>query len=273
MTSKFRVISTYALLWIGVLIFTLPFLYMIIASTQNNAMILSIPPSFEFGGYARENMQVLNERFNFYRAFVNTIIITAVGTLFGTMFTTMAGYAFAKYRFSQKENVFKLLLFTTMIPQFATVIPLYLIFAHFGMLNTYAALILPGLASAASVFMMRQYLYAIPDEIIESARIDGASEMRIFYKIAVPMSVPAIVTGALTIFVGYWNAYLWPLISTTSEDMYTVSLVIRNMGLITDDLQYGVRYMGLVIAIIPIIIFYIVVQTRIKDNDLSSAIK
>lgn len=271
--KKSKKIGVHVLLVFGLLVFVLPFIYMIIAATQNNAEIMSIPPSLLPSSHASENLTNLQDKYNFTQAFANTMIITVVGTIIVTILVTLSGYAFAKFKFKYRDKLFKLLLFTTMVPLFSTIVPLFLIFANLGLINTYIGLILPSCAAASSVFLMRQYMLSIPDELIESARIDGANEFFIFLKVGVPMVIPGIITVSLMIFIGFWNSYLWPLMATSTPDMNIISLVIRNIGLSVDELDYGMRYMALMLSIVPILIFYIIMQTKIKSNDVSSGIK
>lgn len=271
--SKSKKFLVHLLLVAGLLIFVLPFIYMIIAASQNNAEIMAIPPRLTPSAHTTENLNNLQEKYNFSHAFFNTMVITIIGTALATVFVALSGYAFAKYKFKYREQLFKLILFSTMVPLFSTIVPRFLIFANLGLINTYTGLILPGLAAATSVFLMRQYMLAIPDELIESARIDGASEFMIFLKVSLPMVIPGVITVALIIFIGFWNTYLWPLMATSTPDMNTISLVIRNISLSVDELDYGMRYMALTLSTIPILIFYIVMQTKIKENNVSSAIK
>lgn len=266
-------IMIYTLLIIGLLIFVVPFIYMMSAATQNNAEIMSIPPRMAPSNHTMENVTNLQTKHFFSLAFFNTLFITVVGTIFATCFVAFSGYAFAKFNFKYRDQLFKILLFTTMIPLFSTIVPRFLMFANMGLINTYIGLILPGLAAASSVFLMRQYMYAIPDELIESARIDGANEFLIFLKVSLPMVVPGVITVALLIFIGFWNGYLWPLMATSTPDMQTVSLVIRNISLSVDELDYGMRYIALTLSVVPILLFYIGMQTKIKENNVSSASK
>lgn len=263
----------YILLIISFLIFTLPFIYMVIASTQNNGQITSIPPVFSFSNHGVENMGILHDKYRYFHAYINTGIVTIIGTILSTFIVSMSGYAFAKFKFKGQDMLFKTLLFTSMVPIFSTMLPLFIMFSKMGLLNTYVSLIIPLLASASTIFMMRQYMYSVPDDVLEAARIDGANEFYIFVKIVMPMSIPAIVTGALTIFIGYWNSYLWPLISITSDNMQILPLVIRNMGLTRDEIYYGARYMGLTLSVIPIIVLYVVVQSKFKSTGASDAVK
>lgn len=273
MTKKTKSVVLHIFLVMGLLVFVMPFVYMIIASTQNNAEIMAVPPLMTPSNHGVENLQNLQTKYDFIRAFGNTLFITVVGTILSTILVTMAGYSFAKYDFNHKDKIFKMLLFTTMIPIFSTIVPRFLMFAQLGLINTYAGIIIPSLSAASAVFLMRQYMLSIPDELIESARIDGASEFIIFIKVSLPMVIPGIITVALILFVGFWNDYLWPLMAITTPDMNTLSLVIRSIGLSVDELDYGLRYMALMLSIIPILIFYILMQTKIKENNVSSAVK
>ncbi len=272
-TSKIKKVLLHMVLIIGLFIFVIPFIYMVIASTQVNSEVMSIPPRLTPSIYAKENLINLQNKYMFTTAFTNTLIVTVSGTLLATICVALSGYAFAKFDFKYRDQMFKLLIFTTMIPLFSTIVPRFLIFANLGLINTYIGLILPGLAAAGSVFLMRQYMLSIPDELIESARIDGASEFTIFLKVSIPMVVPGVITVSLIIFIGFWNTYLWPLMATSTPDMNTISLVIRNISLSVDELDYGMRYMALTLSIVPILIFYIIMQTKIKENNVSSAIK
>lgn len=271
--SKVKKVILYGLLILGLFIFVVPFIYMTIAATQDNATITAIPPSLKPGGNLRANIDTLQSRYDFVRAFENTVFITVVGTIVVTSICTLSGYVFAKFDFKGRDQVFKLFLFTTMIPGFATIVPLFLLFANMGLINTYAGIILPSCAAVTSIFLMRQYMKAVPMELIESARIDGAGEFKIFLKVAVPVVIPGILTTGLMIFIGFWNAYLWPLLATSTNDMQTMSLLIRNMGMSIDEMDYGMRYVALFISIVPILIFYVAMQTKIKENNVGSAVK
>lgn len=271
--TKSKKIMLYTLLVVGLLIFILPFIYMTIAATQDNATITAIPPSLKPGGHLKDNIETLQHRYSFVIAFKNTILITVFGTIVVTCVCTLAGYAFAKFKFKGRDKLFKLFLFTTMVPGFATIVPLFLLFANMGLINTYIGLILPSCAAVTSIFLMRQYMKSIPDELIESARMDGANEFYIFLKISVPIVIPGVLTVALLVFIGFWNSYLWPLLATSTNDMQTMSLLIRNMGMSIDEMDYGMRYVALFISIVPILIFYIVMQTKVKENHVGSAVK
>lgn len=264
----------YIVLLLGVLVFIVPYIYMMIASTQNNEMILSTNINFKLGHYFKENINYLLENYKYVRVLMNSLIVTVVGTIVSTFVTTLAGYTLAKYRFMGDRLMFSLIMLSRMIPGFAVLIPTFLIFSKLGLTNSYGGIILPAVASANAVFIMKQYADSFPMELIEAARIDGASEWTIFFKIALPLLKPNIITSGLLIFMGYWNSYLFPLVMISDSDMYTVPLIIRNITQASqDDLNYGAMMTVLATSVIPVLILYTWVQSKFKSTDVSAGIK
>lgn len=253
--------------------FLFPYFYMTITSTMNNAEFLQNPPRLYPSNHILDNAAMLQENYKFIRVLWNTFFVSFVGTILATLVSTMSGYGFEKFDFPFKKNLFVIIFFTSLVPYFTTLIPMFILFSKFGLVNSYAALIIPGISTASNIFMMRQFMKDMPNELIEAARIDGLSEFQIFFKVVVPIMKPAIITMALLIFVGYWNLYLWPLVVINSDNMNMISLVIRNMSMAVDELQYGVRMLISTLATIPIIILYLVVQYNLKSSDIGSAIK
>ncbi|MGX7418051.1 carbohydrate ABC transporter permease [Carnobacterium gallinarum] len=264
----------YLMLAIGVVIFIVPYIYMMIASTQNNAMILSNTINLKFGSHLMENMNYLLENYQYVRVIFNSLFVTIIGTLVSTFVTTLAGYTLAKYRFMANRAFFMVIMLSRMIPGFAILIPTFMIFSRLGLTNTYGGIILPAVASANAVFIMKQYADSFPIELIEAARIDGAGEFRIFYQIALPLLKPNIITSGLLIFMGYWNSYLFPLVMTSDTEMYTVPLVIRNITQASqDDLNYGAMMAVLATSVIPVLALYTWVQSKFKSTDVDKGIK
>lgn len=276
MTRKHRLnaIIVYAVLIIGMIIFIAPYVYMILAATQNNEVILGKNPFFGFGNYFLKNLQEVQKDYQYTQVLLNSVIITVIGTTISTVITTLAGYVLAKYRFLGGNLIFYLVMIARMVPQFALIIPTFYILSRMNLTNTYTGVILPSLASTTSVFMMRQYAMDFPTELMESARIDGASEFMIFRRIAVPVLQPAILTTGLLTFMGYWNAYLFPLIILSDPKKFTVPLVIQNMTQNTyKSLNYGALMSVLATSVVPIVILYILLQRKFRSNNVASAIK
>lgn len=264
----------YLVLLIGLVIFALPYVYMLIASTQSNEVILGEKINFTPGPHFLRNISEVQAAYNYIQVLVNSLVITVGGTVISTLVTTLAGYVMAKYVFRGSRLLFNLVMISRMIPGFATLIPTFYILSKLGLTNSYAGVIIPGVASTTSVFMMRQYAKQFPNELIEAARIDGAGEWTIFWKIAVPVLTPSIITTALLTFMGYWNSYLIPLVLLSDAKKYTIPLVIQNMTQNTyDPLNYGALMALLATSVLPIVVLYMFLQTKFKSNGLDSAIK
>lgn len=268
-------IFRYMLLLIGAFIFLLPYFYMLVASTQSNAQILSGGINFNIGKMLGENWKAIMTRYNYPLVIFNSLVIAVISTFLATASSTMAGYAMAKYQFKGNKLLFNTVMISRMVPFFTTLIPLFYIMSRMGLTNTYAGIIIPAIASTTSVFMMRQYCRQFPVSLMEAARIDGASEWTIFLKVALPMLKPTIVTNALLIFMGSWNQYLYPLVMLTDKDKFTVPLIIKNMTVTStgDPINYGAIMLVLATSVIPMVLLYIWGQAKFKENDIGAANK
>lgn len=264
----------YTVLIIGLVVFSLPYVYMIISSTQTNDVILGTKLNFKFGPHFLNNLKEVQDKYEYTRVLMNSAIITVVGTILSTFITTLAGYVMAKYKFKGSNFIFNLVMISRMVPGLALLIPTFYILSKLGLTNTFTGVIVPSLASTTSVFMMRQYAKQFPTELMEAARIDGAGEWTIFWKIAVPVLIPSIITTALLTFMGYWNSYLFPLVILSDSKKFTVPLVIQNMTQNNyDPLNYGALMALLATSVLPVVLIYMWLQTKFKSNGLDSAIK
>jgi ABC-type glycerol-3-phosphate transport system permease component len=202
----------------------------------------------------------------FPRYFLNSLIVTGAVTLGNTLTAILAAYAFARAEFRGRELLFLLVVGTLMIPGHITLIPNYLTFARFHMLDTHVALILPFLASGFSIFFLRQFIRTIPPSLDEAARMDGAGTWTILWTIIVPLSWPAISVVALFAFMGNWNEFVWPLLTTTSEDMRTVQIglryLLRNEGEGASP-DWPLVMAGTMITLLPLLIGYIVAERHL----------
>lgn len=264
----------YFVLVIGLIIFALPYIYMVISATQTNDIIFSSKLNLKPGSHFLDNLKEVHEKYNYIRILYNSAVITVIGTILSTFITTLAGYVMAKYKFRGSKLIFNLIMISRMVPGFALIIPTFFILSKMGLTNTYTGVIVPSLASTTSVFMMRQYAKQFPTELMEAARIDGAGEWLIFWKIAVPVLIPSIITTALLTFMGYWNSYLFPLVILSDSEKFTVPLIIQNMTQNSyDPLNYGALMALLSTSVLPIVLIYMWLQTKFKSNGLDSAIK
>jgi ABC-type glycerol-3-phosphate transport system permease component len=184
----------------------------------------------------------------------------------------MAGYAFAKFDFRFKNALFLLLLATLTLPIYVLIVPLYDMMVAFGWTDTYIALILPVAAQAIGVFLTRQYLLSIPDEILDSARVDGANEWSVFWRIVVPLSWPVIAVMAILFFTASWNDYIWPLVVLTEDRLFTVSLGLPTL-VSPYGQEYGAVMAGSFLSTLPIMILFLIMQRRFIEGITRGALK
>ena len=264
-----RIALFYLMLLVIVLFTVLPFLWMLSSSFKGSEAIRTIPirwipehPTLE--GYQRVfNMQ----GFSFARSSLNSLLLAIACTIVAVGSAAMAAFVFAKLPFKGSNKLFGLYLATMMIPGTVTMVPNYIILRMLGLLDTYTGLILPSLANAFGVFLMRQSMMSINDAYMESAYLDGASLYRIFFQIMLPMVMPTLSTMVLLSFMGSWNSYLWPLIVLTSTDKQTLQVVLGNMNGMYKNNEH-VLMAGAVLTILPILIVYLVSQ-RYVDQGIS----
>ena len=221
----------YLILIIGAAAAILPFYWMFISSVKTPVEIMSPEIAWWPSNPQWENFI---EAFEFLRppltrALLNSTIVTVSHTLLLLLASSLTGYALAKYRFRGGRAIFWIIISTMMIPGFTGLIPLYIIMKWLGWINTYWALIIPGVVSAYSVFLMRQYIITIPDDILDAARLYGCSEFGLFWRIVLPLCKPALAAIGLINFVWTWNDYLWPLIVISDRDMFTVQLALGGL--------------------------------------------
>ncbi len=245
-----------ALILLGLLLAVLPFIYMVLTSLQKSTSIsLSFDPSkLDFSNYTQ-----LFTIDGFGSAIMVTTIVVILAVITNLVVSSMAAYAFSKRRFPGSETVFIVYLATMMVPIQVTLIPLFVIMRDLGLLNSYLSLFLP-IVNAFGVFLIRQFMDDIPDELIEAARIDGASEWRIYYQLALPLARPVLISLAVFTFIGAWNDFLWPLVSVQTPNMRTLTL---SAALLQSN-NYGVTNYGLVMAgatvsfIVPMIVYFLI---------------
>jgi multiple sugar transport system permease protein len=262
----------YGFLIISGLITLAPFIWMVSASFMHDGHASVYPPRFIPDEFTFEQYTALFSRLNIMRNFINSLFISITVTGISLIFNSMAGYAFAKYRFKGKNKLFNLLLSSMIIPAQVTMLPLFLMLKEFGFINTYMALIIPGLANIFGIFLIRQYALSIPDSLIESARLDGASDFQIYWKIILPLAVPILVTLAIFTFMGTWNDFLWPLIALNDSSMYTLPVALANlMGEHTKDPELMMA--GSVLTILPVIIVFLVLQKYYIKGIMMGSVK
>lgn len=249
-----------------------PFVWMVLSSFKSNAEIASLDQTFVPATWTIANFLTIWDKFNFFQLFGNSLFLAVVITAISVYTSLLGGYVFAKYRFRGRGVLFAVILSTMMITWAVVIIPRYTMFRSVGLTDNFASVIIPAAISAFGIFMMRQSMDAIPDEVLEAARIDGASEVRIFHGIVVPMSTNAISALAIFQFLWAWEDYLWPYLMLT-----TPSTQVLAVGLTTFSGQYTTDYGGLfaatALSTIPVIIVYIIFQRRFIAGAAAAAIK
>lgn len=254
-----RRVFIHLLLFAGLAITLAPFIWMISTSFKSSESVFAFPPQWIPKQPTTEQYQALFREVNFLQFFKNSVIVAIGITLFSLFLNSLGGYAFAKYRFPGKEKIFALLLATLMVPGQITMIPVFLMLKSVGLINSYWGLIIPAGASAFGIFLMRQFITTIPSDLIESARIDGCSEFRIFWSIILPLCKPVLAALGIFTFMGSWNAFLWPLIVMIKENMYTLPVALANLsGQYAT--KFGLLMAGAVVVVAPVLIVFILAQ-------------
>lgn len=254
-----RRIFVHLLLFVGIAITLAPFIWMISTSFKSSESVFTFPPQWIPKHPTTEQYQTLFREVNFLQFFKNSVIVAFGITLFSLFLNSLGGFAFAKHKFPGREKIFALLLATMMVPGQITMIPVFLMLKSIGLINSYWGLIIPAGASAFGIFLMRQFITTIPTDLIESARIDGCSEFRIYWTIILPLCKPVIAALGIFTFMGSWNAFLWPLIVMIRENMYTLPVALANLsGQYAT--KFGLLMAGAVVVVIPVLIVFIVAQ-------------
>jgi multiple sugar transport system permease protein len=254
-------LATYLMLAAGALVMVLPFFWMVNASLMTSGEIQLQPPVWlpaepQFGNYVR-----LLDAMPLFRLYGNSLFVSIATTLGVLVTSSLAGFAFAKYEFPGKNLLFIMILATMMVPFFVTLIPVFFIVRQLGWINTYQGLIVPGIISAYGIFLMRQFISTLPDELLDAARIDGASEPRIFYSILMPLITPALATLGTFTFIGSWNNFLWPLLVASKRDLHTLPLGLNALRTFASEARnLDLLMAGTTLSILPALILFIFLQ-------------
>ncbi len=250
----------------------LPLFWMITTSLKDSGALTAIPIEWIPKKVTLDSFRKLFEIFPFGKAFLNSVIVSVSITIVNVFSACMAAYVFAKIPFKGRELLFGIFLITMMIPGSVTLIPNYLILRSFHLLNSYLGLVLPSFFNIFGIFMLRQSMRQIPDDFIDAAVIDGASQWKIFFNVIIPLSRPMIATLFVITFMGAWNDYLWPLIVLTDKNKMTlpVALSMLNGQYST---EYNLLMAGALISIVPIIIVYAFAQRYFEEGLTAGGLK
>jgi len=262
-----------ALVSFGALLMLMPFVWMFLTSLKAPDEILRIPLTFlpdRFFNF--QNYVEIFKRQPFHLYLFNTFFVSAVSTLTSLVFSSLAGYGFAKFNFHAKEFWFFSIICILMVPFQAIVIPLYQWVVQFDLINTYIGLMIPHFISAFGVFLMREAIAGIPNDYIDAARIDGSSEIGIFFRIILPMVKPSLAALAIIKFLWTWNEFFWPLVITNSEEMKVITLGLASFNTMYY-IEHNLATAGAMVSVIPIMILYLAFQKWVVKAVVMSGVK
>ena len=250
----------------------MPALWMLSASFMPTGEASTFPPKLLPTRITFEHYFTLFTRLNLSRYLLNSLILSLSVTVISLFFNSMAGYAFAKYRFPGRDRLFRFLVAEMVIPAQVTTLPLFLMLNKVGLINTYAGVIVAGMATIYGIFLIRQFALGIPDSFIEAARMDGASDFRIYWQVILPLCKPILITLAIFTFMGTWNDFLWPLIVMTDDSMYTLPVALANLaGEHVQDTELMMA--GSVMTVLPVLVVFAAVQKYYLAGIMAGSVK
>ena len=272
--KKLRVFLGYLMLILIALSMLYPFFVMLNLSFVQNDAVFSQAGNIFYTGLTLENYKNVFSQIPLSRYFLNSLIVASVTTVGQVLFASMAGYAFARLKFRYRDFLFFVILITMLIPPQVNIIPLFFLMRELHLIDTYSALILPGMFGGFGIFLMRQYFLSFPKDLEEAAKIDGCNLFVTFFKIALPLALPTVMTLALFTFVTTWNSFLWPLIVTNSESMRTLPVGLAVFkGSFRELTLWGELLACSVICTIPVILVFLLGKKYFINDIMQGGVK
>ncbi len=267
-----QAVVVYVLLAVLVIIMLGPYLYIFSSSFKETYTLISIPPQLIPEQFVWDNYTYIVRELPFTLWFLNTILVALLVTVGTVLIDALAAYAFAKKQFWGRDFLFGLMLATIMIPGALLLIPAFLITNWLGLLNSYGGLIIPALANVLGVFLLRQFMQTIPEELEHAARIDGCSDFGVFWRIILPLSAPALATLSIVVFTSQWNNLVWPLVVLNDKDLYTLPL---GLALLRGEFQvnYGITSAAAFLSVVPLLIVFLFLQRYFLEGLTVGAVK
>jgi len=262
----------YVLLVVGAIMAMLPMVWMVSASLMPSGEASTYPPHFFPSKPTLDHYRDLFIRLNLGRNLLNSAFVAFVVTFVSLLINSLAGYAFAKMRFKGRDRTFRILSAGLVLPTQVAMLPLFLLLKQMHLINTYWGVIIPGLASIFGIFLVRQYALSIPDEMLDAARVDGASELRIFRSIVVPGIMPILATLSIWTFLATWNDFMWPLIVLSDASHYTLPVALANLtGEHVQDTELMMA--GSVLTVIPVMVVFLFLQRYYMQGVMAGSVK
>ncbi len=264
--------SLYLLLAVTSILMIVPFYWSLSTSFKLEQYVFNNPPQWLPDPLTIVNYIQVITRISFLRYFANSVIVSVVTTLGHVFFDTLAAYAFAKLTFPGRDKIFFVMLLALMVPFYVNMIPLYKIMSDLHLTDTYLALILPNLTSIFGIFLMRQFLLTIPNDLLDQARIDGCSEFGVFRRVVLPLAIPGIATLIIFTFMDIWNSFLWPRIVTSSEKLFTLPVGLAQLSMKNTSNQAQIMA-GTVLTALPMILVFLFMQKQFIEGMTAGALK
>ncbi|MGY5031778.1 carbohydrate ABC transporter permease [Streptomyces sp. 900116325] len=265
----------YVLLAVGLLVMSAPFLWMALSAFKTSSELSASPPVWIPTEWTLDNFRELLDKLDLPLYLMNSVIVAVLVTLSNLVFCSMLGYALAKLNFVGRNKIFGLVLGALMVPGNLMLLPLFVLMSRLQLIDSYAGLVLPFAAGAFGVFLMRQFMQSIPDELLEAARMDGAGEWYIFWRIVMPLVKPALATLSIFTFLGSWNNFVWPLIATNDPDKYTLPVALATFA--TDPNKAGgsngMLMAGAFLVVLPVLILFIALQRHFTQGIATAGMK
>jgi multiple sugar transport system permease protein len=266
-------IPLHVALIVGLVIMALPFVWMLLGSFKTTSELRQLPPTWVPANPTLQSYRDLLDRLDFPRYFFNSLVVSVAVTAGNMVFCSMLGYALAKLEFPGKRVLLVVVLSTLMVPAFVTFMPLFVLVSNLNLANSHAGLILPFLAGGLGVFLMRQFILGIPDELLDAARVDGAGEYTIFFRIILPLCGPALATLGVLVFLAQWNSFLWPLVIASTEDMYTLPVALALFANGQQESNLALQLAGATVVVLPVIVLFFALQRYVIQGIATTGIK
>jgi multiple sugar transport system permease protein len=263
----------YLIAVLGLIAVAAPFLWMFLGSFKTQGELLRVPPTWLPEAPTRQNYTDLFNKANFPRYFLNSAVVAIAVTAGNLIFCSMVGYALAKLRFKGRTPLFVLVMGTLMVPGVVTFVPLFVLVTNAGLANSYPGLILPFLVSPFGVFLMRQFFSGLPDDLMDSGRVDGAGELGIFARIMLPLTRPALATLGILTFLGSWNNFLWPLVIAQTEEKYTLPVALALYSTGQNAQNFGLLMAGAVVVVVPVLVIFLAFQRHVTRGIAITGLK
>lgn len=266
-------ISLYIFLILIALVSIFPFYWMFVIGSNTTAAVNQFPPAMVPGGMFAENAQKVFDNIPFFRAIFNSIIVSTAITASVLFFCSIAGFAFAKLRFTGRNYLFIFIIATMMVPTQLGIIPSYMIISKLGWINSLNAIVVPAMVNAFGVFWMRQYISAtISDELLDAGRIDGCSNFRLYWNITIPSIRPAFATLGIITYMNVWNDFLWPLVVLKDRHIQTIQIALRTLNQ-TYYRDYAMVLAGTFLATLPILIVFLIFSKQFISGLTEGSVK